>query len=138
MNEAKVHTVVELGGFDTKSLLCDVGDFEESEKQQQQQKQLPIKNSLSHRQMKSLVALCDTILPSIIDNNVVSSSDESVNNFYRTSASMAGTPERVGLLQPFLFIYFYLFISLSMFFILFLESLISPETQNSFLLCIAF
>jgi long-chain-alcohol oxidase len=105
MNEAKVHTVVELGGFDTKSLLCDVGDFEESEKQQQQKKQLPIKNSLSHRQMKSLVALCDTILPSIIDNNVVSSSDESVNNFYRTSASMAGTPERVGLLQPFIYLF---------------------------------
>ncbi|WJX88250.1 Long-chain-alcohol oxidase fao4a, variant 2 [Trifolium repens] len=97
MNEAKVHTVVELGGFDTKSLLCDVVDFEESEKQQQQQKkQLPLKNSLSPRQMKSLVALCDTILPSIIDNKVVSSSDESVNNFYRTSASMAGTPERVA------------------------------------------
>jgi long-chain-alcohol oxidase len=120
MNEAKVHTVVELGGFDTKSLLCDVVDFEESEKQQQQQKkQLPLKNSLSPRQMKSLVALCDTILPSIIDNKVVSSSDESVNNFYRTSASMAGTPERVGLLQPFiyLFIYFYLFISLSLCFL---------------------
>ncbi|MCH90617.1 long-chain-alcohol oxidase FAO4A-like [Trifolium medium] len=100
MNEAKVHTVVELGGFETKStksLLCDVGDFEESEKQQQQQKQLPLKNSLSSRQMKSLVALCDTMLPSIIDNNVVASSDEYVNNFYRISASMAGTPERVTL-----------------------------------------
>ncbi|PNX84080.1 long-chain-alcohol oxidase FAO4A-like protein [Trifolium pratense] len=97
MNEAKVHTVVELGGLETKStesLLCDVDDFEESEKQQQQQKQLPLKNSLSPRQMKSLVALCDTLLPSIIDNNVVASSDEYVNNFYRTSASMAGTPER--------------------------------------------
>ncbi|CAJ2636013.1 unnamed protein product [Trifolium pratense] len=99
MNEAKVHTVVELGGLETKStesLLCDVDDFEESEKQQQQQKQLPLKNSLSPRQMKSLVALCDTLLPSIIDNNVVASSDEYVNNFYRTSASMAGTPERVA------------------------------------------
>ncbi|GAU43004.1 hypothetical protein TSUD_187250 [Trifolium subterraneum] len=97
MNEAKIHTVVELGGFETKStksLLCD--DFEESEKQHhQQKKQLPLKNSLSSRQMKSLVSLCDTILPSVIDNNVVSSFDESVDNFYRTSASMAGTPERL-------------------------------------------
>ncbi|XP_058762998.1 long-chain-alcohol oxidase FAO4A-like [Vicia villosa] len=85
-NEAKVHTVVELGGFEF--------DTQSSEKQQKK----PLRNSLSPRQMKSLVALCDTLLPSIIDRNVVASSDESVNNFYRTSASMAGTPEHLGVL----------------------------------------
>lgn len=95
MNEAKVHTVVELGGFDTKSLLFD--NIEESEIKHQ--KLLPpLRNSLSPTQMKSLVALCDTMLPSIKDNNVAASSDEFVNNFYRTSASMAGTPQLVGLL----------------------------------------
>lgn len=90
-NEAKVHTVVELGGFEF--------DTQSSEKQQKK----PLRNSLSPRQMNSLVALCDTLLPSINDRNIVGSSDESVNNFYRTSASMAGTPEHVGSLQLSLF-----------------------------------
>ncbi|RDX96829.1 hypothetical protein CR513_20470, partial [Mucuna pruriens] len=91
-NEAKVHTVFELGSVDTHTSLLDGGDVgEEREKQQK-----PLSNSLSSRQMKSLVALCDTILPSI-NNNVVGSSDEPVAKFYRTSASMAGTPEHVGL-----------------------------------------
>jgi hypothetical protein len=45
-------------------------------------------------------------MPSIIDNNIVSFSNESVNNFYHTSASTGGTPEHVGLLQPFIFFYF--------------------------------
>jgi len=100
MNEAKVHTVVELGEFDTKNLLLDIGhDHNIEESEIKHQKLLPpLRNSLSPRQMKSLVALCDTMLPSIKDNNVAASSDEFVNNFYRTSASMAGTPERVGLL----------------------------------------
>nr|XP_007156339.1 hypothetical protein PHAVU_003G278200g [Phaseolus vulgaris]ESW28333.1 hypothetical protein PHAVU_003G278200g [Phaseolus vulgaris] len=92
VNEAKVHTVLHLG---TPTLLhahgdADVGD-EERDKHQK-----PLTNSLSPRQMKSLVALCDTIIPSI-DNNVVrSSDDESVANFYKTSASMAGTPQHLG------------------------------------------
>lgn len=115
VNEAKVHTVVELGGFETKSLLLD-GDHEEREKQeqQQQQKHQPLTNTLSPRQMKSLVALCDTIIPSIEGNNVVHSSHESVNNFYRTSASMAGTPQRVRL-RTFSFFFFntyFVFLSL--------------------------
>ncbi|KAF5749114.1 long-chain-alcohol oxidase FAO4A-like [Tripterygium wilfordii] len=52
-------------------------------------------NSLSARQMESLSALCDTLLPSIdvADEDVV---DSSLSNFYRTSASMAATPQRVG------------------------------------------
>ncbi|CAK8537283.1 unnamed protein product [Lathyrus sativus] len=83
-NEARVRTVVELGGFYTES----------SEKQEKK----TFRNSLSARQMKSLVALCDTLLPSINDRNVVASSDESVNKFYRTSASMVGTHEHLGVL----------------------------------------
>nr|KYP33693.1 putative GMC-type oxidoreductase Rv0492c/MT0511/MT0512 family [Cajanus cajan] len=47
--------------------------------------------------MKSLVALCDTIVPSI-DNNLVASLHEPVANFYRTSSSMAGTPHHLGIL----------------------------------------
>lgn len=91
-NEARVHTVIELGGFDRES----------SEKQEKK----TLRNSLSSRQMKSLVALCDTLLPSINDRIDVASSDESVNNFYGTSASMAGTHEHVGSLQLFVLLSF--------------------------------
>ncbi|KAK7386852.1 hypothetical protein VNO78_27190 [Psophocarpus tetragonolobus] len=96
-NEAKVHTVLELGSVETHTSL--LGDEEERETQQK-----PLTNSLSPRQMKSLVALCDTILPSINDNinininNNSGSSHESVAKFYKTSASMAGTPEHLGIL----------------------------------------
>ena len=85
---AKDHTVVELGSIDTHRLLLGGGERE---------RQRPLTNSLSHRQMKSLTALCDTILPSVTVNDPVGISDESVAKFYRTSASMAGTPDRVGL-----------------------------------------
>ncbi|TKY58441.1 Long-chain-alcohol oxidase FAO4A [Spatholobus suberectus] len=91
-NEAKVHTVVELGSVDTHTSLLLNGDDVGEEREKQQK---PLTNSLSPRQMKSLVALCDTILPSI-NSNAIGSSDESVANFYRTSASMAGTPEHLG------------------------------------------
>ncbi|KAK4557380.1 hypothetical protein RGQ29_007223 [Quercus rubra] len=53
-------------------------------------------NSLSSWEMDSLIALCDTFLPSIDVSNLTS--DDSVVKFYTTSASMAGTPERVGAL----------------------------------------
>ncbi|XP_020207581.1 long-chain-alcohol oxidase FAO4A [Cajanus cajan] len=79
-NELKVHTLV------------DLVDGVEREKEQKH-----LKNSLSPRQMKSLVALCDTIVPSI-DNNLVASLHEPVANFYRTSSSMAGTPHHLGIL----------------------------------------
>lgn len=83
----KDHTVVELGSIDTQRLLLTGGG--EREKQQH------LTNSLSPRQMKSLTALCDTILPSVNDFDDVT--HESVAKFYRTSASMTGAPERVGL-----------------------------------------
>lgn len=83
----KDHTVIELGSIDTQRLLLNGGEMKE--------KYQPPTNSLSSRQMKSLTALCDTILPSLDD--FVDVSDDSVANFYRISASMAGTPERVWL-----------------------------------------
>ncbi|KAM3734457.1 hypothetical protein ACB098_10G015800 [Castanea mollissima] len=53
-------------------------------------------NSLSSWEMDSLIALCDTFLPSIDVSNLTI--NDSVVKFYTTSASMAGTPERVGAL----------------------------------------
>ncbi|XP_061363289.1 long-chain-alcohol oxidase FAO4A-like [Gastrolobium bilobum] len=96
VNEAKVHTVVELGSVDTHSLLLECGDVVGNGEEREKQKK-PLTNCLSTRQMKSLIALSDTILPSIKDS-FAGSSDESVSNFYRTSASMAGTPERLGIM----------------------------------------
>ncbi|KAM7274466.1 hypothetical protein ACFE04_016332 [Oxalis oulophora] len=52
------------------------------------------RNSLSGREMESLTAICDTFLPSI---NVDSAkTDESLDRFFRCSASMNGTPQHVG------------------------------------------
>lgn len=53
-------------------------------------------NSLSSWEMESLTALCDTYLPSLDLSDVTT--DESTVKFYGTSASMAGTPERVSLI----------------------------------------
>ncbi|XP_020227340.2 long-chain-alcohol oxidase FAO4A [Cajanus cajan] len=85
---AKDHTVIELGSItiDTHKFLLSGGEREK--------KLHPLTNSLSPRQMKSLSALCDTILPSV--DKFVDTSDESVTKFYQTSASMAGTPQRIG------------------------------------------
>ncbi|KAJ7953298.1 Long-chain-alcohol oxidase [Quillaja saponaria] len=81
-----IDTVIELGGIlDTQSLLFG-GDTTQK---------LYI-NTLSAREMKSLTSLCDTLLPSIHLNNFSDHQDNSVASFYRTSASMTGTPERLG------------------------------------------
>ena len=53
----------------------------------------PYSSSLSSRQMESLKALCDTYLPST--DGFHTKHDESTARFYQTSASMAGTPQRV-------------------------------------------
>ncbi|GAV63740.1 GMC_oxred_N domain-containing protein/GMC_oxred_C domain-containing protein, partial [Cephalotus follicularis] len=74
-------TVIEFGD-DQKRLLCG-GET-----------QLYL-NSLSSREMESLTAICDTFLPSI---TVSDFNDDSVTMFYRSSASMAGTPEQLGIL----------------------------------------
>ncbi|KAI4327907.1 hypothetical protein L6164_020316 [Bauhinia variegata] len=81
----KDHTVVELGSIDTQKLLL-AGERE--------QKQQTFVNTLSSRQMKTINALCDSLIPSLVD--VPDDADESVAAFYRTSASMAGIPERLG------------------------------------------
>ncbi|KAK7252584.1 hypothetical protein RIF29_36634 [Crotalaria pallida] len=85
----KDHTVVELGSIDTQRLLQTANNNGGREKQQS-----IFTNSLSLRQMKAVTALCDTIIPSV--NEFAGGSDESVSKFYKTSASMAGTPDRVG------------------------------------------
>ncbi|RZC74075.1 hypothetical protein C5167_049557 [Papaver somniferum] len=57
--------------------------------------------SLSSRQMESLSAISDTFLPSIdlcnTTNNNISTHDDndSIHNFYKTSASMAKTPQNL-------------------------------------------
>lgn len=91
VNGAKDQTVIELGNIDTQRLLLGGGGGGG-----EREKQKTYTNSLSPRQMKSLTAICDTILPSINDF-VGDTSDESLSTFYRISASMAGTPQRVCL-----------------------------------------
>ncbi|XP_028793641.1 long-chain-alcohol oxidase FAO4A-like [Neltuma alba] len=76
-------TVIELGSIDTHTLLDDAHAHFKHQT-------LPT-NSLSRRQMASLTALCDTLLPS-----AAAFGDDSAATLYRTSASMAGTPERLG------------------------------------------
>jgi long-chain-alcohol oxidase len=99
----KEQTVIELGSFDTQRLLLEGGGGGGGGGIREKQK-LP-KNTLSLRQMKSLTALTDTILPSINDFVPVSPDDESAATFYRISASMAGTPERVYFLILYLAFY---------------------------------
>ncbi|KAA8521063.1 hypothetical protein F0562_011784 [Nyssa sinensis] len=83
MNGEEDHTVIQLGSIDSQRLLTQYAETK------------IYLNSLSSRQMESLSALCDTFLPSInISNHDID--DPSVATFYRTSASMAGTPQRVN------------------------------------------
>ncbi|OIW09594.1 hypothetical protein TanjilG_28193 [Lupinus angustifolius] len=84
VKDVKIHTVVELSSVDTQNLLVE-------EDREKKKKPFTKRKSLSQREMKCLVAICDTLLPSIKDHSVVV--DESVANFYQTSASMAGTPQ---------------------------------------------
>ncbi|KAI9092241.1 hypothetical protein K1719_027741 [Acacia pycnantha] len=84
-------TVIQLGNIDTHRLLL-TGERE----RHHHLRTLPA-NSLSSRQMKTLTALCDAILPAI--NDVAFPLDPSLDSlatFFRTSASMAGTDQRVG------------------------------------------
>lgn len=87
----KDHTVVELGSIDTQNLLGNGG-----ERSVLQQGSVVYANSFTRREMMSLTAVCDTFLPSIIDDVPHHITDESVRTFYRTSASMVGTPHRIG------------------------------------------
>lgn len=50
---------------------------------------------LSSGEMESLVAICDTLLPSI-NHDSLGDVDQATTTFYHSSASMAGTPELVS------------------------------------------
>ncbi|KAL6980002.1 long-chain-alcohol oxidase [Sarracenia purpurea var. burkii] len=79
-NEREERIVIELGSMESERALHG------GERRSQVQ-------PLSSGQMESLAALCDTFLPSIdICNEAV---DADYVAFYRTSASMAGTSQRV-------------------------------------------
>ncbi|CAN8231359.1 unnamed protein product [Cochlearia groenlandica] len=56
------------------------------------------KNSLTAREMESLVAICDTLIPSI-DGSRVGHVDDDVAGYYSASASLTGTPDRVARLM---------------------------------------
>lgn len=83
-SENEEHADFEHGGVDAKKL---VGGG---------RKVCVYPNSLSSREMESLTALCDTFLPSLGVSDNAATTDESFTTFYRTSASMAGTPDRVS------------------------------------------
>ncbi|MED6142922.1 hypothetical protein PIB30_002214 [Stylosanthes scabra] len=100
---SKEECMIELiGSIDTQRLLLEGGDGgsgSASGGEIMRMKKRCLKNTLNKRQMKTLTALCDTILPSINDYvlDAFSHDDPSaVAKFYKTSASMAGTPQRVG------------------------------------------
>lgn len=52
-------------------------------------------NSMTAREMESLVAICDTLIPSI-DGAEVGHLDNGVAGYYSASASHTGTPDRVS------------------------------------------
>jgi long-chain-alcohol oxidase len=78
------HTVIEV---DMQGLL-EAGDH-----RRQGQPPYNYVNSLSSWEMETLTALCDTFLPPVDVSDVTT--DEAIVKFFSTSASMAGTPERV-------------------------------------------
>ncbi|KAJ6700472.1 LONG-CHAIN-ALCOHOL OXIDASE [Salix koriyanagi] len=81
--------VIDLGSIDTQRLF---GGGEN--------KQSFYVNSLSSREMESLTAICDTLFPSVYGSNMMAAAaaddgyTNSISSFYRSSASMAGTPQR--------------------------------------------
>lgn len=83
--------VIDLGSIDTKGLF--VGG--------EKQSTCSYVNSLSSREMESLTAICDTLFPSVYNSSTIAASADdgsanSISTFYQSSASMAGTPQRVG------------------------------------------
>ncbi|KAM7493690.1 hypothetical protein LguiB_028299 [Lonicera macranthoides] len=88
-NGKQDHATIEMDGFDVEGLIYE----EEKEEIEKQREYL---SKLSFREMESLTSLCDTFLPSIhcSSNEVIDNG--SVAEFFATSASMAGTPQRLG------------------------------------------
>ncbi|KAI9153842.1 hypothetical protein LWI28_017390 [Acer negundo] len=78
------NTVIELGNIGKQSLLWG------------QDKTVYYVNSLSAREMESLTAISDTFLPSVTMDGGYFDGDADADAFFRCSASMAGTPERLG------------------------------------------
>ncbi|KAL6953276.1 long-chain-alcohol oxidase [Sarracenia purpurea var. burkii] len=79
-NEREEHVATELGSIQSERVLDGGG---------RRSRVRP----LSSWEMESIIALCDTFLPSIdVSNHAVG--DDSVATFYQTSASMAGATER--------------------------------------------
>lgn len=54
-------------------------------------------NLLTPREMESLVAICDTLIPSI-DGSGVGHMDDCVARYFSASASQTGTPDRVSVM----------------------------------------
>ncbi|KAF6168914.1 hypothetical protein GIB67_038411 [Kingdonia uniflora] len=78
----KDHTTVELGELDLQAKHGTI--------------QQPYRNTLSSHQMHTLTAFCDTLLPSIDLSDGITTIDDSLFTFYKTSASMTGTQNLVG------------------------------------------
>ncbi|XP_034702017.1 long-chain-alcohol oxidase FAO4A [Vitis riparia] len=81
-NREQEHTLIELGVVEARQELLNGGG-----------RQLYL-NKLSSREMESLIAISDTFLPSVEAPH--NAAHAYVDKFYRTSASMAGTPHIVG------------------------------------------
>lgn len=82
-------------------------DVEFGSPRQQDETKTLYANSLTAREMESLVAICDTLIPSI-DGAEVGHLDDGVAGYYSASASHTGTPDRVSVYiykHAFTFIY---------------------------------
>lgn len=90
-NGKQDHATIEMDDFDVEGLIYE----EELEEKEEIEKQREYLSKLSFREMESLTSLCDTFLPSIhcSSNEVIDNG--SVAEFFATSASMAGTTQRV-------------------------------------------
>ncbi|CAL1373806.1 unnamed protein product [Linum trigynum] len=91
--------VIDLGSFDLDTAAAEYYGQEESKigmttGDRQQDDHSCSQLSLSAREMEALTALCDTFLPSI--QTTTATDPSAVAAFYQTSASVAGTPQRVG------------------------------------------
>ncbi|KAH7865775.1 hypothetical protein Vadar_011040 [Vaccinium darrowii] len=93
-NETEKHhrVIIELGSSTTSAAAAVAANSSSSSTSSSSRS---VVVSLSYGQMESLSALCDTFLPSIDVSNAAMNND-SVSTFFRTSASMAGTPHGVG------------------------------------------
>ncbi|KAK4261586.1 hypothetical protein QN277_004559 [Acacia crassicarpa] len=91
---SKEETVIELGNIDAHTLLAGGGAHDDDDEVYHQHlNHQTLTNSLSHRQMASLTALCDTFLPSAA---AVGGDSDDAATFYWTLASTTPTPERLG------------------------------------------